>query len=171
MNYFKEPLFPEQVSNYKPEEIAAIIEQQLETKECDMTDEQRQKRIATRSDPLSRILFVYAKLNPGISYIQGMNEVLAVLFYTFDTENVSFDSKYTESDLFAVFTKMMEELRDCFLRELDKEATGIQGQIQHYCEVLSGFDPELHSIIEDDCEVPHQFYVMRWYMLLMCQEF
>ena len=30
---------------------------------------------------MSRILFVYSKLNPRIKYVQGMNEILAPLFY------------------------------------------------------------------------------------------
>ena len=29
-----------------------------------------------------RVLFTYAKLNPGVMYVQGMNEVLAVIFFT-----------------------------------------------------------------------------------------
>lgn len=34
---------------------------------------------------LRRALFVYAKLNPGLRYVQGMNELLAPLYYTFAT--------------------------------------------------------------------------------------
>jgi len=30
---------------------------------------------------LKRMLFIYAKLNPRISYVQGMNEILAPIFY------------------------------------------------------------------------------------------
>ena len=48
-----------------------------------MTQEDRDKRIETHSDILTRILFVYAKLNPGVKYVQGMNEVLAVLYFVF----------------------------------------------------------------------------------------
>lgn len=29
-----------------------------------------------------RILFVYAKLNPGQGYVQGMNEILGPIYYT-----------------------------------------------------------------------------------------
>ena len=35
---------------------------------------------------ISRILFIYAKLNPGIRYVQGMNEVLAPIYYVFCQE-------------------------------------------------------------------------------------
>ena len=32
---------------------------------------------------MKRLLFVFAKLNPGLTYVQGMNEVLAPLYYTY----------------------------------------------------------------------------------------
>ena len=32
---------------------------------------------------MRNILIVFAKLNPGIRYVQGMNEILAQLFYVF----------------------------------------------------------------------------------------
>ncbi len=35
---------------------------------------------------LSRILFLFAKLNPGIRYVQGMNELLAPIYYVFARE-------------------------------------------------------------------------------------
>jgi hypothetical protein len=28
-----------------------------------------------------RLLFIYAKLNPGVSYVQGMNEILAPIYW------------------------------------------------------------------------------------------
>jgi len=49
--------------------------------------------IETHADMLHRILFIYAKLNPGIKYIQGMNEVLAVIYYCY-LENDSFSLDY-----------------------------------------------------------------------------
>lgn len=35
---------------------------------------------------VERILFIYAKLNPGIAYVQGMNEVVGPIYYTFATD-------------------------------------------------------------------------------------
>jgi hypothetical protein len=39
------------------------------------------QRITYKYHIMTRILFIYAKLNPQIKYIQGMNEVLAPIFY------------------------------------------------------------------------------------------
>lgn len=30
---------------------------------------------------VERILFLYAKLNPGINYVQGMNEIIGPIYY------------------------------------------------------------------------------------------
>ena len=38
-------------------------------------------------DSISRILFIYAKLNTGIKYVQGMYEDLAVIYYCFQASN------------------------------------------------------------------------------------
>jgi len=64
----------------------------------------------------------------------------------------------------------MVDLRDGFLRELDKEPSGIQGHINNYTNILSYIDPELHEVIEGN-QIPHQFYCLRWFMLLLCQDF
>lgn len=32
---------------------------------------------------VERILFLYAKLNPGQGYVQGMNEIIGPIYYTF----------------------------------------------------------------------------------------
>lgn len=75
----------------------------------------------THGDRLARILFIYAKLNPGVKYTQGMNEVLAILYFCFhghpDSQYIA--SKYIESDLFCAFSNLMIDLRDGFLREID----------------------------------------------------
>ena len=65
-----------------------------------------------------------------------MNEVLAVIYYAYmehdyssTTDEIDCDpiipTKYHESDLFFSFSNIMIELRDGFLRELDKEKNGI----------------------------------------------
>lgn len=111
---------------------------QSETKKSDLKADDLAKYIESHADVLHRILFIYAKLNPGIKYIQGMNEVLAVLYFCYVENDYSDDcdedsvipTKYNESDLFFSFSNIMVELRDGFLRELDKEKNGIQGRIK-----------------------------------------
>ena len=149
----------------------------------------------THADILSRILFIFAKLNPGIKYVQGMNEVLAMLYFTLwfggslmhrveleqeqhrgDTSQLkdfgmTIDYRHFEADLFHCFTKIMEHLRDGFLRELDREASGLDGHIKRYDNILHVSDETVWEILVEQAQVTHQFYCLRWFMLLMCQEF
>lgn len=37
-------------------------------------------------DALKNVLTIFAKLNPGIRYVQGMNEILAPIFYIFKND-------------------------------------------------------------------------------------
>ena len=38
---------------------------------------------------VERNLFIYAKLNPGQSYVQGMNEIIGPIYYLFATDSDS----------------------------------------------------------------------------------
>lgn len=42
--------------------------------------------ISIFQEALRNILLLFAKLNPAIRYVQGMNEVLAPLYYVFSTD-------------------------------------------------------------------------------------
>lgn len=89
--------------------------------------------------PLERILFVFAKLNKGIGYVQGLNELLAPIFYVVATSSSSSNNnsnnngeketsssssgvpEESESLSFFCFTNMMSQLglRDCYDRTHD----------------------------------------------------
>jgi hypothetical protein len=107
--------------NKNPEDLARL-QRQAEVKKSDLKSADLSAYIESHADVLHRVLFIYAKLNPGIKYVQGMNEVLAVIYYCFldkDNKNQIISNKYIESDLFFSFTNLMTELKDGFLRELD----------------------------------------------------
>ena len=56
-----------------------------------------------------------------------MNEVIAILYYCFwkfGNESV-ISTQNMESDLFYCFSNLMSELKDGFLRELDREDSGV----------------------------------------------
>lgn len=103
------------------------LEMQAATKKSDLSPDDIANYIESHADCMARILFVYAKLNKGIRYVQGMNEVLAILYYCFwkfGSDSV-ISTQYMESDLFFCFSNLMSEIKDGFLRDLDKEDSGI----------------------------------------------
>lgn len=140
-----------QSSNCTFEEVIDYVRNvQADTKHIDATKQILDDFIETHADVMRRILFIYAKLNPGLMYTQGMNEVLAVIYYCFVGPYLATDTKTEladynpsphqdsemdaiEADMFCAFSNVMIDLRDGFLRELDHERSGLDGHIQDYC--------------------------------------
>ena len=67
---------------------------------------------------MKRCLFVFAKLNPGLRYVQGMNELLAPLYYHFRTDPAPGVAEHAEADAFYCFMDLLAEFRDHFCQQL-----------------------------------------------------
>ena len=120
---------------------------------------------------LSRILFIYAKLNPGIAYVQGMNEVLGPIYYLFASDSANpGDMEHAEADAFFCFTSLMSEIMNNFCKSLDGSEMGIKANMLKLNRLLRRYDPELWQNMEDKGLDPH-FYTFRWITLLLSQEF
>ncbi|EOY05243.1 Ypt/Rab-GAP domain of gyp1p superfamily protein isoform 2 [Theobroma cacao] len=101
----------------------------------------------SNQDALRNILIVFAKLNPGIRYVQGMNEILAPLFYVFRNDP------------------------DEEMAQLDNSNVGIRSTITKLSQLLKEHDEELWRHLEVTTKVNPQFYAFRWITLLLTQEF
>ena len=121
------------------------LEMQSHTKKSDLTHDDIMNYIESHSDGLARVLFIYASLNKGIKYVQGMNEVLAILYYCFwkYSSEAVISTQYFESDLFNCFSNLMSEIKDGFLRECDKEDSGVHGKCRAIEEIVKVCDPEV----------------------------
>ena len=126
--------------------------------------------IEKHSDVMARILFLYAKLNPGVKYVQGMNEILAPIYYCFAQDPNPSYQKSVEADAFNCFTLLMAELRDTFVKSLDSSDTGLQGKMQTLQEFEYRLVPRVYRKLEELKILPH-FYAMKWVMLLFTQNF
>lgn len=98
----------------------------------------RERRLA-----IARILFVHAKLNPAESYTQGMNEIVATLFFVLATDGREEWSRHCEADTFFCFTNLMAEIRDVFIQSLDESESGLHGKMEAFSRTLRQHDPEL----------------------------
>lgn len=134
---------------------------------------------------MRNVLFMYAKMNPGIKYVQGMNELLAPLVYVFAADPDPIfagallrptptipplltalcpppracpcpcpcpfpcppPAEHVEADCFFCFTKLMAEICDLFIRQLDTDTSGIYGSIRQLWQLLRRCDPELYSAL------------------------
>lgn len=117
---------------------------------------------------VERILFVYAKLNPGQGYVQGMNEVIGPLYYVF--YNDAQEQVYAEPDTFWCFTNLMSEIRDNFIKHLDDSACGIGSKMSKFLQTLRELDPPLWQKLNDQ-DIKPQYFAFRWFTILLTQEF
>ena len=79
---------------------------------------------------LARMLYVFAKLNAGVQYVQGMNELLAPLLYVFAKAEGELKQEVSiavEADTFFAFNNLMSETRDLFIRQMDSSSSGLWG--------------------------------------------
>ncbi|XP_077002819.1 TBC1 domain family member 13 isoform X2 [Tamandua tetradactyla] len=119
---------------------------------------------------VERILFIYAKLNPGIAYVQGMNEIVGPLYYTFATDPNSEWKEHAEADTFFCFTNLMAEIRDNFIKSLDDSQCGITYKMEKVYSTLKEKDIELYLKLQEQ-NIKPQFFAFRWLTLLLSQEF
>ena len=119
----------------------------------------------------ARALFVYAKLNPGIRYVQGMNELFAPLFYVFRTAPSCARDTDAEADAFFCFSMLMGEFRDNYCEQLDNSEVGVKATLTRLERALDAADPMLHAHLNDTHGVASQLYAFRWVTLLLTQEF
>jgi len=151
-------------------------------------------------DVLKRILFIFAKLNPGIRYVQGMNEILAPIYFVFASRSATdlklpppleaevgtgddddgtqplesasalFGVGTAEADSFFCFSTIMSHLRDRFIKSLDLSPTGVLHSIAHLNNLVRRMDYAVHQHLQQ-LGVDPRFYSFRWLTLLLSQEF
>ncbi|XP_059445745.1 uncharacterized protein LOC132177436 isoform X2 [Corylus avellana] len=125
----------------------------------------------SNQEALRNILIVFAKLNPGIRYVQGMNELLAPLFYVFRNDPDEEYAASAEADTFFCFVEILGGFRDHFCQQLDNSVVGIRSTITKLSQLLKEHDEELWRHLEVTTKVNPQFYAFRWITLLLTQEF
>ncbi|CAM9453657.1 unnamed protein product, partial [Laminaria digitata] len=131
---------------------------------------EQQRRGRERREAIARVLFVHAKLNPAESYTQGMNEIVATLYYVLATDGVEEWREHCEADTFFCFTNLMSEIRDVFIQSLDESESGLLGKMQAFSRTLYQHDPELADHMASLALDP-RYYALRWFTTLLSREF
>jgi len=119
---------------------------------------------------LNNILFCYAKSNGKVHYVQGMNELAAVIYIVFATTGSEEDRKYCEEDTFSCFALLMGEVGETFNKELDTSMLESYFTIGRFQALLAILDPELYLNLNSK-NIDPRFYALRWLSLLFSQEF
>ncbi|CAG8439485.1 8531_t:CDS:10 [Diversispora eburnea] len=119
------------------------------------TTQDNDEEVDLHWEAIERILFIYAKLNPGVGYVQGMNEILGPVYFTMANDSEEDGKANAEADSFFIFTLMMSHVRDHFVRSLDMDGTTGIGH------TMKKMNRPLHPT----------YYSFRWLTVMLSQEF
>jgi len=123
----------------------------------------------THAAVMTRILLLYAKLNPGVKYVQGMNELLSPLYYVFSKDD-SDASIHAEADSFYCFTCLMSFLQDRFIKACDDSQIGLNACLQEYDDLLRRIDEPISDLFNEQ-GMDSRYYALRWLSVLLAMEF
>lgn len=109
---------------------------------------------------VERILFLYAKMNPGQGYVQGMNEIIGPIYHAFASDpDISF-REFAEADSFFCFTNLMSEIRDFFIKSLDETDHGINKMMSRMLTQLKNNDLDVWLRFQQ-MDLKPQYYSFR----------
>lgn len=173
------------------EELAKVVEFKKQSETSKAVEEIYKKNETdweTNSDVLVRILFIYAKMHPEIKYVQGMNEILAPIYYCFFSEEENTQSlsemdeldiqkendyKYipdVEADTYWTFSNLMQDIKLLFIQDSDNKTGGVFCKIKTLSEILKIVDKDIYNhLIKIKLDI--QLIAFKWVVLLFTQDF
>ena len=125
----------------------------------------------TNYDIMRRILFYFTKRNSELGYIQGMNEICAIIYYIFSLDENIYIKPFVESDTFFCFEILMQEIKPIFMmHNINYSQLFITIQIRQINDILKGYEPELLDYFNEK-NLVMDIFLMRWLIVLFAQEF
>ena len=123
----------------------------------------------TNSDVIERIIYIYSKLNKEVGYVQGMNELIAPIYYCFSIDKtVSLEN--VEADTFWCFTLLMKDIKQLFLKENDNLKGGILDRVFILDSIISKLQKDIYRILsKNNVNIFH--FAFSWINIFFCQEF
>jgi hypothetical protein len=170
MNFFVKPI--DNKNTFTEKEILKLVENKRNCTLKNINDTYKINIVLTHADVLSRILFIYSKFEPEVSYVQGMNEILAPIYYcfSFDRLNESQPIDDIEADSFWCFFNLMGFLKELFDKTEDKKEHGILAKATRLKMMLKVVDKNLFEYLN---KIGFDFTIItfRWISLLFSQDF
>ena len=170
MSFFFRPV--DKNTTFTQEQIMSLVENKRNCTLKNINDTYKINIVLTHSDIISRILFIYSKFEPSISYVQGMNEIVAIIYYCFSFDRLDDDQPMDdiEADVFWSFYNLMSTLKELFDKDEDKNDSGIKGKVKRLNNMLKIIDRQLYDHLMNsgfDCSV----LAIRWISLMFSQDF
>jgi len=126
---------------------------------------------------------MYAFLNPGISYVQGMSYLAAVFTYIFASDSSTVSSFETESTTFFALGSLISQLQDLYVPTLDDFSQtrtrtlsnglaapiGLSATIARFEGLLMWLDPTVADAL-DRKHIELGGFILRWLTTLFANE-
>lgn len=122
----------------------------------------------THTDVLKRILFTYSSILQDVSYHQGMNEILAPIYYTFSYDKLYLEENEEdiEADSFWSFYFLLNGIKNNF--EENQEGLFYKSEILSECVKI--VDEDIYNKLLEK-NIKCEFFCLRWFVVLFGQDF
>ena len=170
MSFFFKPI--DKNNTFTQEQILELVENKRNCTLRNINDTYKINIVLTHSDIVSRILFIYSKFEPSISYVQGMNEILAPIYYCFSFDRINDNQPMDdiEADSFWSFYNLMNTLKELFDKNEDKNDIGISGKVKRLKNMLKIIDKQLYDHLNSS-GFDFSVLAFKWISLMFSQDF
>ncbi|KAH0785473.1 TBC1 domain protein [Histomonas meleagridis] len=121
---------------------------------------------------LERILYIFACVNPTLSYVQGFNEICCVIYYAFSLGLPYFAGDFLAMEAFVFYTFQqlfaVTQISELFTTQ-DKSSL-IHNQMKLFMEVLKRHLPNVANII-NGLGIHPLCFCYRWLNLMFAQDY
>lgn len=124
----------------------------------------------TNYDVLHRILFIYAKEHSNIYYIQGLNEIVAIIYYAFSHDKNPYFYNESEADTYYCFENLLKDFNNFYKEDFYNSENGIKKQIDYIKFMVKNLEHDIYYSFKE-LKIDIYLFVFRWYSLLFSQEF
>jgi len=158
---------------FKDNKVLELIEKDMKRTYPDIPffqEKSKNNKKENNCDVLKRLLFIYAKKYPEISYVQGLNLIISNLFYVFSKDENPFFNLYAEEDTFFCFELLLKNFKDIYNQEKDKSEKGIKSIINYIKYLLYIIHRELFLNL-NNMKIDIYMFLFKWYTVFFSQEF
>ena len=174
MNFFSKPinnkikLSPEEINNmYLLKKRCIYQDSTLVYTKGRQTNNIYDKEI--HSDVLERILYIYAKINKDVGYVQGMNAILAPIYYCYCLDNTC-EKENIEADTFWSFSYLMDDIKKIFQKKNDSLKGGIFDKIILLELMVSKIDKDIFNKLQKNNKIDNFYFAIKWINLFFSQQ-
>ena len=161
------------ITFYKETKILELIEKDIKRTYNELNffhSPSRNNKKETNKEVIKRLLFIFAKKHPEISYVQGLNVIMANLFFVFSQDQNPYFNLYAEEDTFFCFELLINSFKEIYMPEKDRSDFGIKNKIDYIKFLIFLIDAELffHLI---NLKIDIYIFLFKWYTLFFSQDF